>query len=257
LNSHLSRVFKRVNEKYIQRKRLRKRDRFRKYFFEVLEPRNLLATYTVTSLSDIVNPADDATVFTLREAIIAANASANVDDTIVFAPAITANAPALITLTGGELPINAGAGSVSIVGPGANRLSVSGNNASRIFLVNGGATADIKGLTIRNGNAASGGGIQNLGTLVIEDSSFESNTTSGDGGAIRSTGSLQVIGSTFSGNSAIASAGAIGVYFGGHATIVRSTMSGNSAQRYGGAIDVNGSTATIIYSTIVMNKAQS
>ncbi len=247
--------------------KLRKRDRFRKYLFETLEPRNLLATFTVNSLLDgPINPADDATVFTLREAITAANASAGVNDTIQFAPALFASSvPATITLSNlGPLSIAANSGITTIIGPGAHLLSISGNSTGRIVNIPASASADIRELTLRNGSATRGGAIENLGTLAIANSAFESNAaTSGDGGAIFNSGTLNVIGSTFSSNAANSSAGAIGVYLGGNATIVNSTFSGNAARLFGGAIDVNNptatiiSTATIINSTIVSNRAQS
>ncbi len=234
--------------------KLRKRDRFRKYLFETLEPRNLLATFTVNSLLDgPINSADDATVFTLREATHASNSTPGAD-TITFAPALTANGPATITLTDGMMALS----DVTIVGPGSHLLTVNGNANGRIFRVDSAFSASIDGLTLRNGSANRGGAIENLGRLAIANSSFELNaTTSGDGGAIYNSGTLHVTGSTFSGNTAFQSAGAIGVYFGGNATIVNSTLSGNAARLFGGAIGVNGSTATIINSTIVLNQAQS
>ncbi len=257
MSSRLPEFFKLFIPRHSQSSKLRKRDRFRKYLFESLEPRNLLATLTVTSLTDVVNPADDATVFTLREAIDAANASAGVDDTIQFAPALTVNGSATITLSNlGQLSIAAGSGVTTIIGPGANLLIISGNLAGRILSVPVNASADVRGLTFRNGSAGQGGAIQNLGTLAISNASFDSNIAT-DGGAIHNSGTLTVHSSTFSANFANSSAGAIGVYSGGTAMIVNSTFSGNFAQLFGGAIDVNNSTATIIHSTIVSNRAQS
>ena len=61
-----------------------------------------------------------------------------------------------ITLTaasGGTLTLST---SVAITGPGANLLAVDGNHATTVFTVNGGATATISGLTIRNGKGAAG-----------------------------------------------------------------------------------------------------
>src|SRR5262249_27763840 len=59
------------------------------------------------------------------------------------------------------------ANSVSINGPGAKKLSVDGNNASRVFEINGGPSdptinVTISGLTITHGYAPDdGGGIKN------------------------------------------------------------------------------------------------
>jgi hypothetical protein len=64
----------------------------------------------------------------------------------------TSATPALdgqtITLTGGELRIGQ---SLSIVGPGATELTISGNGASRVMYINAGAVA-ISGLTVTAGN---------------------------------------------------------------------------------------------------------
>ena len=50
-------------------------------------------------------------------------------------------------------------GNVTINGPGANQLSVSGNNSSRVFDISGSTSVSIAGLTITEGRATSGGGI--------------------------------------------------------------------------------------------------
>src|ERR1700710_3073762 len=73
------------------------------------------ATYTVTSLAD-------AGSGTLRSAI--ANATGN--DTILFSVTGT------ITLSTGQLEIDK---NLTISGPGASRLAISGNNLTRIFVV--------------------------------------------------------------------------------------------------------------------------
>ena len=49
-------------------------------------------------------------------------------------------------------------GTETITGPGSNLLSISGNNASRVFLVDANVTASISGLTITDGKVPSGGG---------------------------------------------------------------------------------------------------
>jgi len=95
----------------------------------------------------------------LRSAIETADAS-GVADTITFA----ADLGATIKLTSGPLTINS---DLTIKGPGAHELSVSGTGNSGVFSVASGATAKIKGLTITGGNADSGGGINNKGTLML------------------------------------------------------------------------------------------
>src|SRR5262249_38682295 len=81
---------------------------------EALEDRVVPSTLTVTNNAD-------SGAGSLRAQIAAANPG----DTIDFAPYVHS-----ITLTGGQLVI---AKDLTIDGPGANRLTVSGNNASRVF----------------------------------------------------------------------------------------------------------------------------
>ncbi len=270
MSNHLSRFLHLFTPRIVKSSKLRKRDRLRKYLFESLEPRNLLATFTVTDLSDIVNPSDDATVFTLQEALNAANGSV-ADDTIQFAPALTAGVvPATIQMTGATFQLNAvaTAGVTTINGPGADLLSISGNgtNNGRIFFVNANANVVIRGLTIKNGkaldavNALSGGAISNDGTLTIEDSVFDNNVAGVDGGAIsnRNSGTLQIFGTTFRSNTAAQDGGAIVTMDSASTTIVNSTFSANSARRHGGAIStVSSAIVTLIHTTIVANTARS
>ena len=69
--------------------------------------------------------------------------------------------PTTITLTSGQLVIDK---SVAIIGPGARCLTINGNAAGRVFIITvGGTNVGISGMTITNGRATSGGGIQNNG----------------------------------------------------------------------------------------------
>ena len=72
-----------------------------------------------------VTNTNDSGPGSLRQAILNANANPGLD-TIDFAPGLSGT----IVLTSGELQIT---DDVTIDGPGADRLSVSGNNASRVF----------------------------------------------------------------------------------------------------------------------------
>jgi trimeric autotransporter adhesin len=136
-----------------------------------------------------------------------------------------------INLTSGGLTIN---NCLTIVGPGANVLTVSGNNAYTVFTVNFGLLT-ISGLTIANGNGSQAGGIYNIGgTMTVSNSTFSGNSAPGAyGGGIYNLGTLTVSNSTFSGNSAT-SGGGIANY--GWVAVSNSTFSGNSATALGGAI---------------------
>ncbi len=53
---------------------------------------------------------------------------------------------------------------MTINGPGANLLTLSGVNLNRVFAISGGVTVNLSGLTISNGKTtADGGGIVSAG----------------------------------------------------------------------------------------------
>src|SRR5262249_28185971 len=100
---------------------------------------------TVTTLAD-------AGAGSLRQAILDTPAGGTVD----FQPGLSGT----ITLTSGELAINK---DLTVAGPGADVVTVSGNHASRVFNIARTFTVDISGLTIADGSVgiAFGGGIFN------------------------------------------------------------------------------------------------
>src|SRR5262249_58122482 len=112
---------------------------------ERLEDRWMPSTFLVENLAD---SGPDS----LRQAILDANASPGAD-VIDFAPAAR---DGTITLTSGQLSIT---DDLTIDGPGADRLAVSGNDASRVFRIGSGVTMDIDDLTITHGRADNGGRI--------------------------------------------------------------------------------------------------
>ena len=137
---------------------------------EYLEDRLAPAVYDVTTSSDVVNASDG--LLSLREAILAANASVGVADVI--------NAPAgtyVLALTGapedaaatGDLDVS---GDLTIQGSGAATSLIDGNQADRVFDVRAGSLS-LAGLTVRNGfvtgsmSQAQGGGIRSLGPLSL------------------------------------------------------------------------------------------
>ena len=146
------------------------------------------------------------------------------------APSRSPHLHGTITLTSGELLIS---NDVTINGPGANQLAVSGGGASRVFQVATGNTVTISDLTVTGGYApdqgggilndgsdltlsgvdltqnvtyegadeegANGGGVQNLGgTLTVTDSRITDNRALGGSGAaasgIASGGGLDLVG---------------------------------------------------------------
>jgi uncharacterized protein (TIGR03118 family) len=127
-----------------------------------MEDRCLPSTLTVLN-------ANDSGADSLRADIAAAHSG----DTINFARSLAGQT---IRLTSGELAISK---SLDIEGPGADRLTISGNNASRVFDISGSATnVKIANLTVADGLATGttivgpkgpvtlGGGILNTGANV-------------------------------------------------------------------------------------------
>ncbi len=201
---------------------------------DALEVRALLSTLVVTN-------AHDSGSGSLRQQI----ADASTGDTITFSNKLKGQT---ITLTSGELDVTS---SITISGPGAGKLAVSGGGSSEVFNIDSGVTATISGLTITDGYAADGGGINNLGTLTLEHSAVTGNQANGaaspygafetQGGGIQNGigATLTMEDCTISGNEAIGASddsGAFGesAYGGGIAnngalTISGSTISGNQA----------------------------
>jgi hypothetical protein len=108
----------------------------------------------------------------LAAEVALANAGPN---TVTFAPVLSSCASKTIIPTG-TITIN---NDITITGPGASVLAVSGNHAFSVFSVTSGVTtgATISGLTIENGFAAQGGGIDNLGSLRLTNDVVSGNAT--------------------------------------------------------------------------------
>ena len=172
--------------------------------------------------------------------------------TISFDPILNGQT---IVLTSAELAID---GNVTITGPGPDLLTVSGNNARRVFnigSVNAGRTVAISGLTISNGSEQFGGGIYNPGgtTLTLTAVTITMNTASIHGGGIYNDtpNVVSITASSLTGNSAGNGGGGI-FNSGGTVNILNSTMNGNSAGHEGGAMFTHGQ-ANIVNSTLSGN----
>jgi CSLREA domain-containing protein len=231
--------------------------------------------FTVNTGGDAGDGVCDASC-TLRDAVddSSANNNAPTQDRVLFSAGITGT----ITLNGTQLPsIDE---PLSIEGPGAGTLTVSGNNLSRILLVDPqlGDDVAISGLTLTGGSApdvageSAGGAIDKTDAdLTVQDAVITGNSATGvnaHGGGIDSNyGSTTVERSTISGNSATGTAvypgyaigGGIFVNQGTAATIRDSTISGNSVNAYsayGGGANVGYvGTATLQNSTVSGNSA--
>jgi hypothetical protein len=125
-----------------------------------------------------VTNCNDSGSGSLRQAVIDAASG----DTVDFALSPVCST---ITLTSGEIEITK---NLTISGPVANALAVSGGDTSRIFEIPVAVTVSISGLTIEDGLApqgtgvcvcldASGGGISNSGTLLLTEAAVSGNAT--------------------------------------------------------------------------------
>ena len=237
---------------------------------EVLEDRAVPATFTVLNLAD-------TGIGSLRQAIIDANTQAGAD-TIQFADELVGT----IALTGGQLNIT---DHLTINGPGARLLSVSGSRQSRVFNISGGAAVGIDDLTITKGQVVGdGGGILNtastltLDRVVLTDNHAvaTAGNANGRGGAIAnvSGATLTVTDCQFTGNQARGGgpggpAGALSVRSGAGIfnqgsvlAVSRSVFTGNlsiggpgGVRAQGGGINnILGSTATVTDCTFVGNQ---
>lgn len=174
---------------------------------------NVSADYVFQNVPAVTTLADDGSPGSLRYVID--NAVSGED--VIFVTNGT------ITLVGGEIDIT---NDITLSGPGATNLAVSGNNASRVFYVSPNVQANLSDLTICNAQATlyfdndsgydpSGGGILNQGTLTLTNYDINDctaligvNGTSynlnggggGNGGGICNYGTLSLMDCAMSGN---------------------------------------------------------
>ncbi len=281
------------NARHLRRVRRRDQPKRRRQgmpTLEALEDRLAPATISVISTDDNTNPVitaghagnavDPFLAPSLRSAILFANASAGADVIAFDKTVFPSGTPRTITLNIGELQIT---DDVSINGTSADVLKVQRSTTAtsqfRIFEITSG-TVSLSGLTIANGNATFGGGIENQGTLTVSDCSFTGNsafvgagidnevnallTVSGsslstnsaiiEGGGIQNAGTLTVSSSIISHNTADGAFGG-GIKNIGSLTVTGSTLSFNSAHQGGGIVNESGHTLIVSNSTLSDNSA--
>jgi hypothetical protein len=238
--------------------------------------------FLVTTLLD---PGRQFGQLSLREAVNLANVLPG-SNTVTFAPDL---ASGTVTLAAGPLLLDH---NLDIAGLRAGPVTVSGNNASRVFDVAAGVSVTLASLIVTNGRVSSatqaqGGGIRNAGNLTLNGCTITNNqATAGltgtgsevvlaQGGGIYSTGGLTLTGCIVSGNSANLSAGNVyagndnggGIYNnGGTVGLDSCTVSGNSVNAtftggagvlyaYGGGLTSDNGTLTLTDCTVVGNTA--
>jgi len=230
-----------------------------------------LAILTPTTHANVITvntTADDVIVngnCTLREAIIAANTDTAVDacpagsgDDVITLPPGTY----ILTLAGagenrtqtGDLDLTAG---VTINGAGLHQTIIDGNGLDRVFDVLNQAAVTINGVTIRNGSAPTGGGL-NVGSgsdLTLNHSRVTGNAAANGGGGIFVSGLLTLTNSRVDANNAVSSGGGLFISFNANAvTVSHSEISGNNTEGSGGGIFTY-SPLTLVNSTLSGNSA--
>jgi energy-coupling factor transporter ATP-binding protein EcfA2 len=161
---------------------------------------------------------------------------------------------------------------LTLRGPGADQITISGGNTDSSIRVSRGAKVSISGLSFKNSEMVTDAFLFNEGTLTVTSSIISNNktTTTGlisYGGGIENRGILTVSSSTFSNNSSIGDAGLGGGIYNdaaGTLTVNKSTFLGNTARGsvnpqslgYGGSI-CNSGKLTVTDSTFSNNTASS
>jgi len=214
------------------------------------------ALFTVTKTADTNDEVCDEDC-SLREAIAAADSG----DLVRFSPLF--DSAQTITLAGSQLLIGR---ALTIQGPGAELLAISGNSLSRVLRVVGALSVTLSGMTIRDGRVAgNGGGILSSSFLTLLDVVVRDNTATeagfGGGVALDFQGG-NFVGCTYTGNTADGIGGAIH-FQGANGAVLRlanTTLSGNAALVGGAGVEVLGlygsdSVLQVANSTIVDNTA--
>ena len=148
---------------------------------------------------------------------------------------------------------------------GGGQITLSGDNARRLFIVNPGARLELDNIVIEKGLSKSGhgGAIYNQDTVSISNSRFRNNATTSDwsGGAIFSSSHLAMNNTVFSNNEA-GSGGAIYVQSAINQTNIFTTtfehnVTTDTMSGFGGALLLtDGATATVTASTFSENQAR-
>ncbi len=215
------------------------------------------SVWVVNTLNDQVDSLSSSTV-SLRDAIDRANSSDGLFAVIMFASSLTTGGPVTINLTGGILQVDSSE-SVAIDGSGANLLTINADGHSGVFSVDAGVSAQISGLTITGGSAATGAGIDNAGNLTISSCSITGDSASGNGGGIYNSADLNVSYCTISGDSSGSGDGGGVDNVGGGADIGESAVFDDSAADGdgGGLANFAGGTLFITNTTVADDSAVS
>ncbi len=205
------------------------------------------ATYTVTNTRD-------SGTGSLRAALTYANA--HTQTTIKFAR--TAHGTITLASTLPTVTRN-----VTIDGPGASTLTISGANAHRVLVISNSTRVSITDLQIIDGFASGdGGAIDNFGALALARVVISGSNAGDFGGAIANEtgGTVAIAGSRLANSNALAADGGaianVSADSGVAITLSGSVVSGNTASDgFGGGIDNDGPGAIHVVDSRVLNNA--
>ena len=224
----------------------------------------MLAAFVVDSLADDpwMSSADLDGQVTLREAIHAANTNSafgdapageggGVVDTVTFHPSLAGQT----LLLGGE-PIVISE-DLTITGLGIDVLTVSAGGLSRVLVVDATASVQVAQLTIADGVAEYGAGVESYGNLVLDAVALRNHSADDVGGAVLNDGGCLVIrgDSIVSGNHATRAGG--GIWNSGDLQVEETLFLENSAANGGSIANRGGGQAAIASSTFRDNSANS
>lgn len=199
--------------------------------------------------ANVVTNTNDSGPGSLRQAI----SQDHDGSTIVFDASLSGK---VITLASELLISNP----LTIDGANAAGLILSGGATTRVLHVAGTAAATLQNLTIENGNATIGGGIQNEGVLTLDSVTVASNRASAGAGINNATtGTLTVIDSTVANNVAVAATLTTGggIQNMGKLSLLNSTVAGNSANGGGGLYNSGVGQATLFDAIVADNSGGS
>lgn len=228
--------------------------------FQPTPPASLVVSTTLDEFDADYSPGD----LSLREAINFANLLPGAD-VIQFDPTLFATQRS-ISLTLGQLNIES---EITLIGPGADLLTIDGRRQSRIFDISEFDETQqfdvaTSGLTLTGGAATQpgslrGGAIHSREQLTLSGMVIAGNTATLEGGGVYirafSPDALRLEDSTFVGNQAEAGGGlAIGSNSFGHVEIVNSTLSGNQSTLPGSGILSVGGSLFVRLTTVAENE---
>jgi len=251
--------------------------------------------FTVNTTEDTVDPnpgdgvAGTGGQVSLRAAVMEANAHACPGPVVIHLPGgnyvSTLGGLDDDTAVSGDLDI---LGCITILGAGADRTVIDGNDLDRVFDVFADASLTIEDATVANGSmsSGSGGGIRSQGDLTLRRVTVRDNESTGGSGGLRGAGTTLAEDCTFTGNWSRANGGGIscsaftgviasmtlhrctiydnasegnggGFFSAGSdiADLFNCTISGNRADGTGGGVFSNGSLLTFHSCTITNNTA--